>query len=112
MWLEHHHYHAPEEWRNLLSAAGMTLIKARYYIPAEVERLWDRMNHRYGVNRSRSVWGILVSPRLRSLGYQALLRHLVVQNLSRRWRSCYEMNVPPGEKGGGLLVVAEKNNGR
>ncbi|MCP4544575.1 MAG: class I SAM-dependent methyltransferase [Chloroflexi bacterium] len=112
VWLEHHHYHTPEEWRDLLSTAGMTLTKACYYIPEEVERLWDRMNHRYGVNRSRSVWGILASPRLRSLGYQVLLQRLVVQNLGRRWRSWYEMDVPLGEKGGGLLVVAEKNNGQ
>ncbi|MEE8390636.1 MAG: class I SAM-dependent methyltransferase [Anaerolineae bacterium] len=106
--LEHHHYHTPEEWRELLSAAGMALVKARYYIPEEAERLWDRMNSRYGVNRSRSMWGILASPRLRSLGYQALLRRLVVRNLSRRWRSYYEMDVPPGEKGGGLLVIARR----
>lgn len=107
-WLEHHHYHTPEEWRDLLSSAGMTLIKACYYIPEEVERLWDRMNDRYGVSRPRSVWGILASPRLRPLGYQALLRRLIVRNLSLRWRSYYEMDVVPGEKGGGLLVVAEK----
>ncbi len=107
-WLAHHHYHTPDEWRDLLSAAGMTLVKARYYIPEAVERLWDRMNHRYGVNRSRSAWGILASPRLRFLGYQALLRRSVVQSLGRRWRSWYEMDVPSGEKGGGLLVVAEK----
>ena len=111
VWLEHYHYHTPEEWGDLLSVAGMTLLKARYYIPEAVERLWDQMNYCYGVNRSRSAWGILASPRLRSLGYQALLRRLVVRNLGRRWRSHYEMDVPPGEKGGGLLVVAEKNNG-
>jgi SAM-dependent methyltransferase len=109
VWLEHHHYHTPEEWRDSLSTAGMTLVTARYYIPEKVERLWDRMNHRYGVNRSRSMWGILASSRLRRLGYQALLRRLVVWNLGRRWRSLYEMDVSPGEKGGGLLIVAEKD---
>jgi SAM-dependent methyltransferase len=110
-WLEHHHYHTPAEWQCLLGAAGMTLIKARYYIPGQVERLWDLLNMRYGVNRTRSAWGILVSPRLRPLGYQALLRRMVVQSLSRRWRPYYEMDVPLGEKGGGLLVVAHKNGG-
>jgi SAM-dependent methyltransferase len=108
MWLEHHHYHTPEEWRDLLSSAGMTLVKAPYYVPEKVERLWDRMNGRYGVSRPRSAWGILVSPRLRFLGHQTLLRRLIVRNLSRRWRSYYEMDVFPGEKGGGLFVVAEK----
>jgi SAM-dependent methyltransferase len=107
-WLEHHHYHTPTEWRRLLAGAGMTLVKACYYIPEEVERLWDRMNVRYGVNRSRSAWGMLVSPHLRSLGYQVLLRRLVVRSLSRRWRPYYEMDVPPGDKGGGLLVVARR----
>ena len=112
VWLEHHHYHTPEEWRDLLSTAGMMLTKARYYIPEEVERLWDRMNERYGVGLPRSAWGILASPRLRPLGYQALLRRLVVRSLSRRWRPYYEMDAPPGKKGGGLLVVAQKNNGQ
>jgi SAM-dependent methyltransferase len=106
--LEHHHYHTPGEWRDLLAAAGMTLVKARYYIPEKVERLWDRMNIRYGIGKQRTAWGLLVSPRLRRLGYQALLRRIVVHRLSRRWRSYYEMDVLPGEKGGGLLVVAQK----
>lgn len=107
-WLEHHHYHTPEEWSDVLNAAGMKLVKARYYIPEPVERLWDRMNVRYGVSQSRSAWGLLVSPRLRPLGYQALLRRVVVRSLSRRWRPYYEMDVRPGEKGGGLLVVARR----
>ncbi len=112
VWLGHHHYHPPGEWRDILSAAGMTLVKARYYIPEEVERLWDRMNDRCGVNRPRSAWGLLVSPRLRPLGYQVLLRRAVVRSLGRRWRPYYEMDVPPGEKGGGLLVVARRNDER
>jgi len=110
VWLEHHHYHTPEEWGGLLAAAGMEMVKARYYIPEGVERLWDRMNNRYGVGQPRTAWGLLVSPRLRPLGYQALLRRAVVRCLSRRWRLYYEADVPPGEKGGGLLVVARRNN--
>ena len=109
-WLEHHHYHTSDEWRDILANAGMTLTKAHYYIPEPVERLWDRMNDRYGVGQPRSPWGLLVSPRLRPLGYQTLLRRFVVRSLSRRWRSYYEMDVSSGEKGGGLLVVARRNN--
>ena len=107
-WLEHHHYHTPEEWGDILAAAGMRIVKTRYYIPVLVARLWDRMNGRYGLARRGSAWSILVSPRLRPLGYQALVRRLVVRNLGRRWRSYYEMDVPPGDKGGGLLVVARR----
>ncbi len=107
-WLEHHHYHAPEAWADLLLTAGMEMITARYYVPEPVERLWDRMNSRYGLKRRRSAWRLLVSPRLRVLGYQAFLRRIVVWILSRRWRPYYEMNVPAGEKGGGLLVVGRK----
>jgi SAM-dependent methyltransferase len=106
--LAHHHYHTPGEWQRLLASAGMTLTKARYYIPEGVERLWDRMNGRYGIGQRRALWGMLASPRLRFLGYQALLRHMFVRDLSRRWRPYYEMDVPPGEKGGGLLVVARR----
>jgi SAM-dependent methyltransferase len=108
--LEHCHYYTPSQWQRLLAAAGMTMVKAHYYIPAEVERLWDRMNVRYGIGQRRSVWGLLVSPRLRSLGYQPLLRRTVVRGLGHRWRSYYEMDVPPGEKGGGLLIVARRED--
>jgi SAM-dependent methyltransferase len=111
-WLEHYHYHTPEEWGRILAAAGLEIVEARYYIPGRVERLWDRMNGRYGIARRRSAWSILVSPRLRPLGYQAVLRRLVVRSLGRRWRSYYEMDVPAGEKGGGLLVVARKVDGQ
>lgn len=106
--LAHHHYHTPEEWRDLLSAAGLTMVKVRYYIPEEVERFWDRMNARFGIGEQWSIWQLLASPRLRSLGYQSLLRRLVVRYLSRRWRAYYEQDVPSGEKGGGLLIVAQR----
>jgi len=104
--LEHCHYRTPAEWQRLLAAAGMTLVKARYYIPAEVERLWDRMNARFGIGQRRSAWGLLISPRLRFLGYQPIVRRIVVRQLGRRWQSYYEMDVPPGHRGGGLLLVA------
>ena len=109
-WLAHHHYHTPDEWKALLENADMALVRTRYYVPEPVERLWDRMNTRFGL-RGRSLWGILASPRLRPLGYQPFLRSLVVTILSRRWRPYYEMDVPDGERGGGLLVVARRRNG-
>jgi SAM-dependent methyltransferase len=108
--LEHLHYHTPAEWQRLLVTAGMTLIKARYYIPEEVERLWDRMNARFGIGQRRSAWSMLVSPRLRFLGHQAIVRRIVVRQLSRRWQPYYEMDVRPGYKGGGLLLVAQRED--
>ena len=108
-WLAHHHYHTPDEWRDILATAGMTLVTARYYVPQPVARLWDRMNRRYGIGQ-RSVWSVLVSPRFQALGYQVILRRLVMRNLSRRWRAYYEMDVPVGEKGGGLLVVGQRTS--
>jgi SAM-dependent methyltransferase len=106
-WLEHHHYHTPDEWRDVLAAAGMMLVTTRYYVPEAVARLWDRMNRRYGIGR-RSAWSILVSPRFQALGWQAILRRLVMHSLSRRWRAYYEMDVSPGEKGAGLLLVGRR----
>jgi len=106
--LEHHHYYMPTDWRHLLGAARMSMVKARYYMPREAMRLWDQMNVRYGIGRRWTMWSLLVSPRLRLLGYQALLRTIVVRTLSRRWRPYYEMVVPDGEKGGGLLIVARR----
>jgi SAM-dependent methyltransferase len=106
--LAHHHYHTPREWADLLTEGGMTLERARYYVPEPVEGLWDRMNARFGVGR-RSLWGLLASPRLRRLaGYQRLLKRWVVDRLGRAWRSYYEMDVEPGQKGGGLLLVGRK----
>jgi len=107
--LAHHHYHTPQEWADLLAEGGMVLERARYYIPEPVERFWDRMNDRFGIGR-RSLWGMLASPRLRRLGHQPLLRRWVTRSLGRAWRPYYEMDVPPGEKGGGLLVVARKGS--
>jgi len=106
--LEHHHYYNPADWRHLLSTVGMEMIKTRYYMPEKVERLWDQMNCYYGVGRRLSAWGLLASPRLRFLGYQHFLRRAVVRKLNLRWRPYYEMDVPPGERGGGLLVVARR----
>lgn len=106
--LEHHHYHTPQAWGELLSDAGLSLTQARYYMPEPVERFWDRMNARYGIGDHRSIWNLLASPRLRPLGYQPLLRQLVVRRLSDRWRPTYEMDVQPGNKGGGLLIVARR----
>ncbi|MCX7682155.1 MAG: class I SAM-dependent methyltransferase [Anaerolineae bacterium] len=105
-WLEHHHYYAPEEWDVLLRAAGLERLRARYYMPAPAVRLWDRMNGWFGLARHYSAWRLLASPRLRSLGYQALLKYTTVRVLGWRWRPYYEMEVPEGAKGGGLLVVA------
>lgn len=106
--LEHHHYHTPEAWADLLSRAEMRILEATYYVPEPVERFWDRMNARYGVGRRWSAWNLLASPRLRPLGYQRFLQRLVVRRLSERWRPYYEMDVPPGDQGGGLLVVAQR----
>jgi SAM-dependent methyltransferase len=107
-WLAHHHYYTPAEWRDVLAGAGMRLVEAEYYMPAEVVRLWDRANQHYGVNGARSTWRLLASPRVRLPGYRSLLRHLVVRRLGRRWRRYHEMGIPAGEKGGGLLVVGRK----
>jgi len=108
--LEHYRYYAPTDWRHLLSASGMEMVKSVYYIPEEVERLWDQMNQRYGVGRRFSLWGLLVSPRLEFLGYQQRMRRRIVNRLSKRWRPFYEMDVKPDEKGGGLLVVARRSS--
>lgn len=105
--LAHHHYYTPAEWNELLAEGQMTLEKARYYIPQAVEHLWDRMNARFGIGRL-SLWGILASPRLRRLGYQPLLARWVVRRFARAWRQAYEMEVPSGQKGGGLLLIGRK----
>lgn len=106
--LEHHHYHTPAEWEALLSKAGLTLLATDYYMPEPAERFWDRMNRRYQVGPGSSPWRLLVSPHLRPLRYQDLLRRLVVKVLGRRWRPTYEMDVPAGSEGGGLLIQGER----
>ena len=107
--LAHHHYDTPQEWAKRLEEAGLQLQSARYYIPAAVAAVWDQSNHQYGIYKEgQGFYRWLVSPHLKKLGYQSWLRHWVVEKLSRDWRRLYEMNVPAGGVGAGLLIIGEK----
>ncbi|MGC9399667.1 MAG: methyltransferase domain-containing protein [Anaerolineae bacterium] len=108
--LEHYHYHTPKEWADLLEEADMALVRATYYMPAPATAMWDEANHTYGISETgRRLYRWLASPRLRWLFlYRWLLRLLVVKRLNRRWRKVYEMDVPEGGVGAGLLIVGEK----
>jgi len=105
--LQHYHYHTPNEWARLFQATGLELVHVNYYMAPAAAAAWDRMNQRYGVGR-RSLFSILVSPRLRRLGYQRLVAWLLPRLLDRRLRPYYQMDLAPGETGAGLLLVAEK----
>jgi SAM-dependent methyltransferase len=105
--LRHFHYHTPNEWARMFQVAGLVLVHVSYYMAPEATAVWDRMNQRYGVGR-RSWFSILVSPRLRRLGYQRLLARALPRLFEQRLRPYYEMGVAPGETGAGLLLVAEK----
>lgn len=107
--LAHHHYHSPREWATLLQHAGIQLLSARYYLPASVAALWDKSNGDFGITEGGlPFYRWLASPRLRGLGFQPLIRRQVVRRLGRSWRRAYEMDVPEGGVGAGLLVVGEK----
>lgn len=105
--LRHYHYHTPNEWARLFQNAGLELVREVYYMAPAAAAVWDRMNQRYGIGR-RSSFSILVSPRLRRLGYQRLVARLVPRLLDRRLRPYYEMDLAPGATGAGLLLVAQK----
>ena len=109
-WLEHHRYLSPAEWDAILRRIGLRLVHAVYYIAPAAMRLWDRANATYGVRDGQGLplYRWLVSPRLRGLGYQRWVRRWIIRSLGKRWRQAYEMDVAPGEVGGGLLVVGEK----
>jgi len=107
--LEHHRYPSPTDWAQMLENVGMQLLHTRYYIPADVESLWDRANAAYGIHEAGNpLYRWLASPRLRKLGYQNHVRRWIVQKLSQAWRHAYDMDVPAGGIGGGLMVVAER----
>jgi SAM-dependent methyltransferase len=112
--LEHHRYLTPTQWAKRLDLAGMRLLYTRYYIPGEVEALWDRANATYSIHpndalfHSKPYYRWLASPRLRKLGYQKLVRRWIVRTLGQRWRRAYAQDVLEGGFGGGLLVVGEK----
>jgi SAM-dependent methyltransferase len=110
VWLSHHRYPTPDEWREMLSHAGLRLLRTVYYVPAEVMVLWDRANGTYGVQRHRGLpfYRWLASPRLRRFGYQRWVKRRIIRVLGQRWRQAYAMDVPAGDAGGGLLVVGEK----
>ena len=107
--LEHHRYPSPDEWRARLASAGLELREARYYIPPDVEALWDEANRAYGIHPDGNpLFRWLASPRLRNLGYQRIVKRWVVRRLGRRWRKAYAMDVHADGVGGGLLILAEK----
>jgi SAM-dependent methyltransferase len=108
-WLAHQRYPTPDDWASMLGRVGFDLVHATYYVAPPVMALWDRANTTYGVrSQSPALYRLLASPRLRRLGYQTWVRRWAVRTLSRRWREAYEMDVPAGEVGGGLLVVGER----
>ncbi len=111
--LAHYRYPSPGQWDEMLRRVGLRLQSSRYYIPAETAAAWDRANSTYGIYpHSCWLYRLLASPRLRKLGYQSWLRRWIVQRLSVRWRRFYDLNVPPDGVGSGLLIVAEKPEGR
>jgi len=105
--LQHYHYHTPNEWARLFQAVGLELVHEAYYMAPTAAAAWDRMNRRYGIGR-RSLFSVLVSPRMRRFGYQRLVARRLPRMLDRRLRPFYEMDVAPGEAGAGLLLVAKK----
>lgn len=107
--LEHYHYQTPEEWATLLEDAGMEMVRAQYYMPAPTTELWDEANYVYGITGDKPrLFRWLASPRFRWFAPQWLLRLLIIKRLSRTWRDAYEMDVPEGGVGAGLLIVGEK----
>ncbi len=103
--LAHYHYHTADEWRVLLATVNVRLIGAHYYVSPESEQLWDRMNREYGTGR-RSLFNMLASPRLRPLGYQALMARQVHNWLIAKLRPYYDAHA--SDRGGGLLVIGRK----
>lgn len=104
---QHYHYHTPNEWARLFQSVGLELVQEHYYMAPAAAAVWDGMNQQFGVGR-RSVFSILVSPRLRKMGYQRLVAGVLPHILEKRLRVYYDMDVAPGETGAGLLLIAEK----
>ncbi len=105
--LQHYHYYTPSEWARLFQVTGLELMVEAYYMAPAAAAKWDHMNQQYGIGR-RSFFSVLVSPRLRRLGYQRLVAQTMPRLLDRRLRRYYEMDVVPGETGAGLLLVARR----
>ncbi|MCS7061522.1 MAG: class I SAM-dependent methyltransferase [Anaerolineae bacterium] len=103
--LAHYHYHSADEWRVLLHTVGVRLVEARYYVSPNAADAWDRMNGEYGIGR-RSWFSLIVSPRLRKLGYQHLVRRPLVKHLEPRLRPLYTETVR--DEGAGMLIVGRK----
>ncbi|MDF1515214.1 MAG: hypothetical protein P1S60_15505, partial [Anaerolineae bacterium] len=88
----------------------LRLVRSVYYMPAEVAAVWDRANATYGIHENGvPFYRWLASPRLRKLGYQNIIKNIVVRRLSTRWRHAYAMDVTGDTPGAGLLVVAVKD---
>ncbi len=103
--LAHYHYHTADEWRVLLAGVGVVLTHVSYYVAPEAVRFWDRLNRQFGIGR-RTLFNMLVSPRLRWMGYQALIAKVMYARWLPRLRPYYE--APVYHEGGGMLVVGKK----
>jgi SAM-dependent methyltransferase len=101
----HHHYHTADEWRVLFATVGIKLTEARYYIAPEAVAQWDRMNREYNIG-GRSLFNMAASPRLKGLGYQALMARQVHAKLLPKLRPFYDAK--NRESGGGYLIVGQK----
>lgn len=107
--LEHHRYLSPQGWRDVLGKLGLRLVRSQYYVPVEVATVWDNANRIYGIHEDGlPFYRWLASPRLRKLGYQKLVKQVIVRRLSLRWRGLYEMDVAQHASGAGLLIVADR----
>ena len=103
--LAHHHYHSPDEWCALFETVGLSLEKAMYYVSPDAAAAWDRMNNTYGIGQ-RSLWNVLVSARLRPLGYQGIVARRTQKQMSRSLRRLYDADCTT--EGAALLIVGKK----
>ncbi len=105
--LGHYNYHSPEQWREKLASAGLTMREATYFAPAPFIASWEHLD----VALTRRVWRgrrqIDVYRRL--VARKLVPRGLFVWYWYQRYRHLLDMPLLPAEEGGGLFIVAERS---
>ena len=104
--LEHFHYRSPEEWRRLLHRCNLTLEKFRYYLPKQVQQVWEIL-FRFDTKKllGRELCRLLGSKKIGCWFITRLLSPIVFKRLLWKW---YLRGTIDDGKGGALLIIARK----
>lgn len=104
--LEHFHYRSPSDWRELLHLSGLTLETFSYFLPRQVQHVWERL--------TRPILKKIIGRELaaylgsRKMGLFFLVRAIVPFLFGRLLKKPYAVGSSNDGEGGALLMLARR----